>query len=495
MTDSRSMFIFGIDVGTSSLKTGLYEQTDNAIRTIGTARRDYEIIRRDGFVEQRPDDWYAAIRETVNELGSEIPGDARIKIGMSTQGATLVLMDRDDRPMGNAVSWLDAHCLEPDHPSSPQRSDDEMWRITGWPGSTFTCYSKLLWFRAHQPERLENVAIVGDCSSYLHARLAGNRAIDPTNAAITQFYDVTRGGWSDDLTRDVELDFDSLPRCVAPGASLGRLLPDVSTELGLPADTEVFAAGHDQYCGALGAGLLPDSQVLLSLGTAWVVLALTALEPLRIVESTPSGVAIGPSLTSGVYGLLQTVPGAGERIFWALRISEAVTRGESTDETAESSVAPSSIDSIPPGAEGLGVDVRDDRGFTLRGLNSSHTPRHFLRAMVEHSSLELCREIDILEKAGRRIDTIMVSGGGGRFPSWLRVLSDMSERELTVLPDVELACRGAAMLAAGDMFTAKLAKDGKNEIDAAAIRVVPETKRSVQYAAMVDTMRNQREGR
>ncbi len=99
-------YLLGIDVGTTGTKTLLF--TDDG-KPICHAYRPYPLSTPGVFMsEQEPLDWWRAIVETVKEVTEkEGCGNAVAAISLSTQGGTLVPVDRCGEPTRPAIVWND----------------------------------------------------------------------------------------------------------------------------------------------------------------------------------------------------------------------------------------------------------------------------------------------------------------------------------------------------------------------------------------------------
>ena len=107
MTANSDKYILSIDLGTSGSKAALISVYGEVVDF------DFEsvplILLPDGGAEQKPDDWWQAIMTTSKRLLSKgtVNPDDIIAIVASTQWAGTVAVDRDDKPLMNAIIWLD----------------------------------------------------------------------------------------------------------------------------------------------------------------------------------------------------------------------------------------------------------------------------------------------------------------------------------------------------------------------------------------------------
>ena len=98
--------LIGIDIGTTATKAILIDERGNVL---GKAEKSYKIIlSHKKWVEQNPEDWWQALKQTVVEVTGQGKLREQVKaISLSTQGATLIPVDRNGKPLRMAITWLD----------------------------------------------------------------------------------------------------------------------------------------------------------------------------------------------------------------------------------------------------------------------------------------------------------------------------------------------------------------------------------------------------
>ena len=129
--------------------------------------------------------------------------------------------------------------------------------------------SSILWFRDEQPEVWAEAAKFGHCNTYLVKRMTGRWAIDPSTVSITGLYNTARNDltWNHDVLRLAGIPEDKLPPLLQSYEPVGRLLPAVADELGLPRDCTVLCGGNDAVLAALSGGLTEPGDINIISGT------------------------------------------------------------------------------------------------------------------------------------------------------------------------------------------------------------------------------------
>jgi xylulokinase len=102
------MYLLGIDIGTSSVKTLVLDAETGTALT--SATQEYPVYQpQPGYAEQDPADWWNAAAATVRTAVSEagIDTQAIAAIGLSGQMHGGVCLDAAHRPVRPAIIWAD----------------------------------------------------------------------------------------------------------------------------------------------------------------------------------------------------------------------------------------------------------------------------------------------------------------------------------------------------------------------------------------------------
>ena len=115
------------------------------------------------------------------------------------------------------------------------------------------------------------------------------------------------------------------------------------------------------------------------------------------------------------------------------------------------------IKTIPAGSEGLlflpylageRAPVWDTRSSgVFLGLRLHHTDAHFARAVLEGVCFGLCEVLQAVEEGSGKIKRIHVSGGFTTSQLWIRMLADITGKQVALVHAEDASATGAAMLA------------------------------------------------
>ena len=175
-------FLLGIDLGTSSLKLGLFAVTG---RLLSLEQIHYDVgFPRPGYTEIDPEVWWQAVRLGLSKINKDLLGKVKA-IGLSVLYPALIAMDRNGRALRPAILYSDRRS------ASQLKSLDRIMKISTveklignrvMPG---TCsLTSVQWIREVEPAVYSQTYSFGHANTFLAHRLTGNFAMDMTNAYV-----------------------------------------------------------------------------------------------------------------------------------------------------------------------------------------------------------------------------------------------------------------------------------------------------------------------
>jgi len=247
--------ILAVDLGTTALKCALHDLQGNVI---AKATEEYQLITPDALsVEVEVETYWQAFKTAIAKVlqQSQIP-PANIKaLGISAQGETLILADEAGRPLRPAIVWLDNRAQAEADELGARFGHRAAYEITGqvklvptWPAA------KIVWLRRHEPDVAARTAKFLLIEDYFLHRLTGEYVCEGSLATSTCYWNFRTKEWWPEMLEALEIRADQLPRLCESGVPVGKLRPQVASELGLSPATIACTGALDQACGAIGVG-------------------------------------------------------------------------------------------------------------------------------------------------------------------------------------------------------------------------------------------------
>jgi xylulokinase len=374
----------------------------------------------------------------------------------------LTPLDKDGNVIRRAILWNDgrtaAECAEYVQRAGGETRVREM--VYNVPTPSYTA-PKILWMRNHEPEHYAKLAHVLIPKDYIRYKLSGEYATDMSDGTSSGLQNPRLRKWSDEMLTALQLDKTIMPHLGEGHEVTAHVSASAAKETGLAEGTPIVSGAGDQPASAVGAGIVQEGIVSVTIGTSGVVFASTDTMPV------PGATGISSSLEVFCHALPQTwnymgvMLSAGGSLRW---FRDNIAHGHSSLVIGHSSLADdpydvmlADADQIPPGAEGLiflpyltgeRTPHRDPlaRGAFV-GLTLRHTQAHMTRAVVEAISFGLRDSLELVRQSGIHVSEVRAAGGGARSPIWRQWLADIFDAEITLINSSEGGAMGVALLA------------------------------------------------
>jgi sugar (pentulose or hexulose) kinase len=321
---------------------------------------------------------------------------------------------------------------------------------TGWHLGGGLPLLHIAWFRENCPEAFAATRQFLFVNDFVVQRLTGRLCTNPSDAGITQLLNLDTADWDERLLTFAGAGRDQVSPVQPSGHAVGRLTATASEATGLSQDVLVVNGAHDQYCAAVGAGVTQPGQVLLSCGTAWVILAV----PEDKEAALQSGMAVSHHAVEDRWGAIRSMGGVGTSLEWLLdQVWGARDPSEGRGDLYEA--VNRAAAQCPPGAGGLfffplagghGLTFGRSGGGFL-GLSLAHTRADMTRAVMEGIAFELCWVIGEMRQAGLGVAELTMVGGAAESPVWPQIVADVTGVPVALPSSRQAAGRGAAILA------------------------------------------------
>ncbi len=432
------MKFIGLDIGTTGAKALLVDEKGTVL---GKGYAGYRLISKGCCIEQRPDDWTecgaAAIRQAIEGHDAS----SIIAISLSTQGASTVAIDAHNRPIGNALTWMDARSKAEASKLADCLGNDYVYRNTGWRMSPSLDAAKIMYMK-HTDAYKDAVRFVSTIE-YMNLFLTGNPVCDPSNASIRQLYCVSDQDYDNKILDAVGITRSELPEVIPTGALTGYISQSAANSTGLRMGTSVYNGAHDQYCASIGAGAIGKGDMLLSAGTTWVVMGIDD-KPLF----TDTYIAPGVHPVSGLYGAIASLVGSGASLHWFK--NEFLTEDfKEVDQQAALRAAKVQDLFFYPYLSGAGYPIwnLNARGSFL-GIGFEHDRFDFARVIMESAAFEVRRTLDDFSANGCQIQTLRIMGGAAKSSLWCSLICAATKLNVEISNESDACALGAAMIAA-----------------------------------------------
>lgn len=272
----RHMTVLGVDIGTTSMKMGVFRLINNGIveKMKGfSANYQVNVYNQGTFGDIEQEKWQSAFRQGCTEMADFMPDIEALSLSGTTPG--LSAMDPDGNPTYPAILMLDQR--------SRKEAGDILRSIglprmlaetANVPAAGGCSLASILWIRDHEPEAFRKTACFGHSNTFIAKWLTGRFAIDPSSASLSALYNTVKNDltWSREIASSFNLDTGRLPELIPSHESAGRVKEDLAAELGLAKRPPVIIGGNDAVLAAYDAGVCDPGQAINVNGTCEITL-------------------------------------------------------------------------------------------------------------------------------------------------------------------------------------------------------------------------------
>lgn len=439
------MFWLGIDIGTGGSRALLADEFGRVAAGF-TAPHEEMRMERPLWAEQHPENWWdaaqAAVRGVLAQAGAT--GQDVAGVGLSGQMHGLVILDESNAVIRPALIWCDQRSQPQVDSINHLVGRENVLAYTANPVLTGFTLPKLLWVRDNEPWNFGRVRKLLLPKDYVRFRLTGEYASEVSDASGTALFDVVTRRWSADMIERLKLDREILPKVYESNEVTGLVTAEAAAATGLKEGTPVVGGGGDQAASAVGNGIVEPGIVSCTLGTSGVVFA----HMQRPLYDRLGRVHTFCHAVRGAWHVMGVTQGAGLSLQW---FRNQLAPGSGYDAlTAEAASAPCCAHGLfwlpyMMGERTPHLDAAARGGWI--GITAKHTRADLIRSIIEGVSFSQKDCLDLIEAMGVTVESVRVSGGGGRSPFWRQILADVFAKKVVTLETQEGSAYGAALLA------------------------------------------------
>ena len=231
---SVSMYLVGIDVGTTNTKTVIFDVDTGHIRAVGNIRT---ITRHPepGWSEFDADDVWGTVLQSIQAAVQQCDRPERIcAISVASMGESAFPVDADGKVLHAAIAWYDLRTAPEAQWWENTAGRERIFTITGHiPRPTYGV-NKLFWLRNHLPQVFERMYRWLSIEDFVLWKLSGNFATDYSIASRTMLFDQRTLTWSESLLEQAELPVAWFSPAFPSGTAIGTVRKAVAEKTGLP---------------------------------------------------------------------------------------------------------------------------------------------------------------------------------------------------------------------------------------------------------------------
>lgn len=430
--------LLGVDVGSSGVKSILLDPSRGIVASAQASVQQYS--DRPGWSEADIAEWWSGFINSIPQILNQAQANSSDIRGIAFSGMVpaLVAINADGIPVRRAILQNDSRAVQEIEELKNSLSDIDSLNMVGSIPSQQWIAPTVLWLARYESENFRNIKkIVGSYDWMAHA--LGSELHVEKNWALESGLFTLDGSVFQKIFDAVPIQWPIIPGIKRSGEKVGEVSRKAAEETGLKAGTPIFVGGADHVLSAYGAGLVDEGDVLIKLGGAGDILAVSnklILSKELYIDSHPVPDKWLPN------GCMAT---SGSILRWEQTLLNEKSL-QKLDQEA-SLATPGSL-LLLPYFLGEKTPLHDPllRGALL-GIHLGTSRGEIHRAVLESIAFGFRRHVEIFRNLNLKVDTIKITNGGSKSKLWKKIIADVLQLDVISIVDHPGASFGAAICA------------------------------------------------
>lgn len=267
-------YYLAVDIGASSGRHILAHMEDGKMILEEVYRFPNGMDKRNGTLCWDVERLFTEIKNGLKKCGElgKIPST----MGIDTWAVDYVLLDQNDRILGETVGYRDSRTEGMDEEVYKIISQDDLYARTGIQKQIFNTVYQLMAVKKNNPEYLEQAETFLMIPDYFNFLLTGVKKNEYTNATTGQLVDPVTNEWDYELIDKLGYNRNMFLPVSMPGTVVGEFTEEIRKEVGFNC-TVVLPATHDTGSAVLAVPTNDDDALYISSGT-WSLMGIERKE-------------------------------------------------------------------------------------------------------------------------------------------------------------------------------------------------------------------------
>ena len=405
-------YLLGFDVGSSSVKASLVDMESGQCAASAFYPESEAPIKavKGGWAEQNPEDWWQYLKLSLRKIMAETgaTGEQVKAIGISYQMHGLVCVDKDLKPLRDAIIWCDSRAVPyGDRAFNELGSELCLSHLLNSPGN-FTA-SKLAWVKENEPELFEKIHKIMLPGDFIALKLSGVCNTTASGLSEGMLWDFKENRPAKFLMDYFGFPESVLPEVVPTFSVQSQVSRVAAEELGLQEGTPICYRAGDQPNNALSLNVFNPGEIAATAGTSGVVYGVLGNVNYDPKSRVNTFAHVNHTAEANRLGVLLCINGTGILNAWMRRTvaPEGISYAEMNEMMAAVPIGSEGVSVIPFGNGAERVLENREVGASIHGINfNKHTKAHLMRAAQEGIVFSFCYGMEIMRQMGMQIQKI-----------------------------------------------------------------------------------------
>jgi len=444
----------GIDIGTTNVKVIAANET-SAI--VCEEKMSYPMYQpQDSYCEQDAEEIFTALINVLKKVIAKIDAREIATVCFSAAFHSIMAVDKNGKPLTALLTWADTRSNFYAKQLKQSGKGKTIYEKTGTPVHPMSPLCKIAWIRDNMPDTFAAAYKFISIKEYTWYKLFERYEVDYSVASASGLFESKNHSWCKEALNFCGITAGSLSIPVSTLHTETKLADEYHRELNLPHGVLFITGAGDGSMANLGCGAILPGIAALTIGTSGAIRTVTN-HPIPDAQ----GRLFNYLLTDDRYITGGGINNGGIVLQWFLQtfLQKEFAPEKDYEWFFEE------IKQVSPGADGLlflpyilgeraPVWDADAKGVFM-GIRSTHTIKHFMRAVIEGICFSLLQLLNAIEEK-TIVNRIYATGGFTQSTLWLQMLADILNKKITILTSADASAMGTVYLG---MYKTGIIKD------------------------------------
>ena len=267
-------YYLAVDIGASSGRHIIAEIVDGKIKL-------EEVYRFWNGMDEKDGSLCWDVNRLFNEIVTGIKkckeiGKLPSYMGIDTWGVDYVLLDKEDKILGNTYGYRDSRNNGMDEKVYEIISEEDLYQRTGIQKAVFNTIYQLMAVKQNNPEHMKAAEALLFIPDYFNYKLTGVKANEYTEASTSQLLNPATKDWDYELIDMLGYNRNMFCKITKPGTKIGNFTEEIQKEVGFDCEV-ILPATHDTGSAVLAVPTNDDDTIYISSGT-WSLMGVERME-------------------------------------------------------------------------------------------------------------------------------------------------------------------------------------------------------------------------
>ena len=254
-------YYLAVDIGASSGRHMLSHMENGKMILEEIYRFPNGMVEKNGHKVWDVDKLFEEILTGMKKCA--LAGKIPYSMGIDTWAVDFVLLDENDRRIGDAVAYRDRRTEGMDRRVYGIISEEDLYLRTGIQKQIFNTIYQLMAVKEQQPGQPKSMLMIPD---YFHFLLTGKKVQEYTNATTTQLADPVTKDWDMELIRKLGYPKEIFQKIKKSGFEVGGLSGEIQKKVGFDCKV-VLPPTHDTASAVAAVPTQDEHALYISSGT------------------------------------------------------------------------------------------------------------------------------------------------------------------------------------------------------------------------------------